>query len=58
MNSLLGGAAFTRRGSLALGTRVVAAAALASCTAPPRFITATSASVRQADLAGAVNQIP
>jgi len=53
MSSLLGGASFTRRGFLALGTGVVAAAALASCTAPPRYITATSASVRQAELARA-----
>ena len=41
----------TRRGFLAVGTGVIAAAALASCTAPPQFVTPTGAPVRQAELA-------
>jgi len=51
MNSEIRNANLTRRGFLAVGTGTLAAIALASCTAPPRFVTPTGAPVRQAELA-------
>ncbi len=41
----------TRRGFLAVGTGVIAAVALASCTTPPQFVSPSGAPVRQAELA-------
>ncbi|MDF1479720.1 multicopper oxidase family protein [Leifsonia sp. H3M29-4] len=51
MNSEIRNANLTRRGFLAVGTGTLAAIALASCAAPPRFVTPTGAPVRQAELA-------
>ncbi len=51
MNSEIRGADLTRRGFLAVGTGTLAAIALASCTAPPRYVTPTGAPVQQAELA-------
>lgn len=51
MKSEIRSARLTRRGFLAVGTGTLAAIALASCAAPPRFVTPTGAPVRQAELA-------
>ena len=42
---------FTRRSFLAVGTGTLAAMVLASCAAPPRYVTPTGAPVRSAELA-------
>ncbi|MEW2011107.1 multicopper oxidase family protein [Microbacterium sp. NPDC078814] len=51
MSSSIPAATVTRRGFLALGTGLFAAAVLASCTTPPRFLTPTSAPIRAAERA-------
>ncbi len=51
MNSAFSNASLTRRGFLAVGTGTLAAVALASCGAPPRYVTPTGAAVRAAELA-------
>jgi len=51
MNPTIRNTSLTRRGFLAVGTGTLAAIALASCTTPPRYVTPTSAPVRQAELA-------
>jgi FtsP/CotA-like multicopper oxidase with cupredoxin domain len=51
MNSALPNASLTRRGFLAVGTGTLAAIVLASCAAPPRYITPTGAAVRAGELA-------
>ena len=51
MNSSFSNAGLTRRGFLAIGTGTLAVVALASCAAPPRYITPTGAAVRAAELA-------
>ncbi|MFM9878661.1 MAG: multicopper oxidase family protein [Rhodoglobus sp.] len=51
MNPEIRSASLTRRGFLAVGSGTLAAITLASCVAPPRFVTPTGAPVREAELA-------
>ena len=44
-------AGLTRRGFLAVGTGVLAAITLASCSTPPRFVSPTGTAVQQAETA-------
>jgi FtsP/CotA-like multicopper oxidase with cupredoxin domain len=51
MDSAFSNASLTRRGFLAVGTGALAALTLASCAAPPRYLTPTGAPVRSAEAA-------